>query len=376
MDNTIKPSAIDNTLKCAGCGALLHFTPGTGNLTCDYCGQSNAIQKAGEKQLIESVDYDEFVAGIDSNKQSDDLKVVNCDNCGSQTVLDMFVTSDKCPFCTAPLVLNLQGGQQYLPPHYILPFEVTQQQGVEFFNQWLKSLWWAPNDLKKKVSGSSSILKGVYLPHWTYDTDTVSDYTGERGDYYYTTETYTETVNGQTETKTREVRHTAWSNASGTVECSFRDLLVPASKSLPEKTLNQLGPWKFNMLVKFDERYMSGFRSETYQLGPEDGFVKAEAQTVNTINSAIRSDIGGDEQRIDRTDTDYQNKAIKYMVLPVWVSAYNYNNKVYQFTINASTGEVIGQRPVSAIKIILAVLFVIALIVAAVLYFQGVDAGR
>ncbi|MDB5149554.1 MAG: hypothetical protein JWQ57_3574, partial [Mucilaginibacter sp.] len=363
MNNQVNPSAINNSLNCSGCGALLHFNPGTHNLLCDYCGVSNAIENAPDSNVILPYDYDEFVAGIDNSKQSADLKVVNCKNCGSQTILDQFVTSDKCPFCTAPLVLDLESGQQYVPPHYILPFAITQQQGVDFFKKWLKSLWWAPNDLAKKVSDSSSALKGVYLPHWAYDTYTVTDYSGERGDYYYTTETYTETVNGETQTKTRQVRHTSWSYASGTVECDFQDLMVPASSSLPEKTLNKLGPWNFDMLIKFDERYMSGFRSETYQLNPEQGFVKAAEQTVEPIHSSIRDDIGGDEQRIDSTDTDYQNKAIKYLMLPVWVSAYNYNNKIYQFTVNASTGEVIGQRPVSAMKIILAVLFVIALII-------------
>jgi LSD1 subclass zinc finger protein len=373
MDNLAKPADIDQSLKCAGCGALLHFAPGTNSLKCDYCGVSNEIHNDESNREVTSVDYEIFIAGIDTARQGDNLKVVSCSNCGSQTILDEFVTSDKCPFCTAPLVLNLGSGQQYVTPHYVLPFKVTQQQGADFFNKWLKSLWWAPNDLAKKVSGSSSALKGVYLPNWAYDTDTITAYTGERGDYYYTTETYTETVNGQTQTKTRQVRHTSWSDASGRVAVNFRNLLVPASKSLPEDTLNKLGPWKFSMLVKFDERYMSGFRSETYQLSPQQGLVKAVEQTVEDIRDKIRNDIGGDEQRIDDTDTKYNNKAIKYLMLPVWVSAYNYNNKIYQFTINASTGEVIGQRPLSALKITLAILLAIVLIIIAVMYFQNAN---
>ncbi|MES2378801.1 MAG: hypothetical protein V4553_19575 [Bacteroidota bacterium] len=370
MNDLAKPSAINNALNCSGCGAVLHFEPGTHNLKCEYCGEKNIIETA-ENAVIEPVDYEEFINSIDTDKQTDNLKVVNCPGCGSKTILEQFITSDKCPFCTTPLVLELESGQQYVTPHYILPFEVTQQQGVAFFTDWLKSLWWSPNDLAKKVTGNSSTLKGVYLPHWAYDTDTITDYTGERGDYYYTTETYTETVDGKSETKTRQVRHTNWSSASGTVTCDFRDLLVPASKSLPEKTMNKLGPWKFNSLVRFDERYMSGFRSETYQLDPEKGLLVAIEQTVPQITSEINNDIGGDEQRINHTDTDYNNKAIKYLMLPVWVSAYNYNSKIYQFTINASTGEVIGERPLSAIKIILAVVFAIVLIAGAVLYFQN-----
>lgn len=368
MNNTIQPNVLNPSLKCNGCGALLYFSPGSRNLKCDHCGQTNAIEVDQTGTLIESVDYDDFIDHIHLDKKSDDLKVVNCSDCGSQTILSSFTTSDKCSFCTAPLVLSPQDGQQYLPPHYILPFEINKQQGVNYFQQWLKGLWWTPNDLAKKVSASASSLQGVYLPHWTYDTDTITDYNGRRGDYYYTTEEYTVTENGKSETRTRQVRHTRWSSVSGRVNCNFSDLVVPASKSLPNETLNDLAPWNFKLLVKFDERYMSGFRSETYQIDPQQGLLMAIEQTKNNIRAEINSDIGGDEQEVDHTETDYLNKAIKYIMLPVWVSAYSYNNKIYQFTVNASTGEVIGQRPLSWIKIVLFVLMVLILITAVILY--------
>lgn len=362
MNDTIRPSTLNPSLKCNGCGALLYFAPGTRNLKCDHCGESNAIETNQTDALIKSVDYEHFIDHINQNKKSDELKVVNCSNCGSQTVLSSFTTSDKCSFCAAPLVLSPQDGQQYLPPHYILPFEINKQQGIDYFQKWLKGLWWVPNDLAKKVNSSSFALQGIYLPHWTYDTDTITDYNGRRGDYYYTTESRTVTVDGKTETQTEEVRHTRWSSVSGRVNCDFQDLIVPASKSLPAKTLNDLAPWNFNLLVKFDERYMSGFRSETYQIAPQDGLLMAFEQTKREIRSEIENDIGGDEQQIGDTETDYLNKAIKYIMLPVWTSAYSYNNKIYQFTVNASTGEVIGQRPVSVIKIVLFVFMVLVLI--------------
>jgi LSD1 subclass zinc finger protein len=163
MSELLKPAdSISNSLKCAGCGALLHFVPGTRTLQCSYCSESNVI--ANTDDVIEPVDYEDFIANIDVTKATDNLKVVDCKNCGSQTVLDTSVTSDNCPFCTAPLVLNLQAGKNYLPPHYILPFEVSQKQGAEFFQKWLKGLWWAPNDLAQKAGGTSAALSGVYLP--------------------------------------------------------------------------------------------------------------------------------------------------------------------------------------------------------------------
>jgi len=56
-----------------------------------------------------------------------------------------------------------------------------------------------------------------YLPFWAYYCHSESDYTGERGEYYYVTETYTERdSDGNTVERTREVQHTRWYSASGT----------------------------------------------------------------------------------------------------------------------------------------------------------------
>lgn len=43
----------------------------------------------------------------------------------------------------------------------------------------------SPNDLKAYVEHSKEKLNGMYMPYWTYDSNTSSDYSGMRGDYYY-----------------------------------------------------------------------------------------------------------------------------------------------------------------------------------------------
>jgi hypothetical protein len=43
------------------------------------------------------------------------------------------------------------------------------------------------------------------------------------------------------------------------------------------------------------------------------------------------------------------------VLLPIWISAYRYNDQVYRFLVNARTGEVQGERPWSYVKISLAV---------------------
>ena len=53
----------------------------------------------------------------------------------------------------------------------------------------------------------------------------------------------------------------------------------------------------------------------------------------------------------------------------MYVSSYNYNNKVYQFLVNARTGEIQGQRPYSWVKIGLFILLI--LVIIGTIYFFG-----
>jgi LSD1 subclass zinc finger protein len=356
-------AVIKDSLTCKGCGAILHFAPGTNSLKCQYCGVANEIVLAEVNGVIQSVDYDAFLTSVKTVPLNNDLKIVKCSQCGSETNLRENSTAEKCAFCTAPLVLELARNKGIVKPHYLLPFILDEKAAVKSFKDWLAGLWFAPSDLVKKVEANSA-LKGIYMPYWTYDSDTITDYTGKKGKYYYESETYTVTVNGKEETRTRSVRRTSWSYASGTVKKSFDDVTVPASKSLPGDMLTELGPWEFEKLLNYDERYISGFSAETFQIDPEQGLETAKDIMEVGIREAIENDIGGDEQQIDSLTSRYYNVAIKYVMLPVWVSAYSYNSKIFQFTVNACTGEVIGKRPYSVMKIVLAIIAGLILLAA------------
>lgn len=361
-------ATLNTSLQCSNCGATLHFAPGTQQLQCTYCGTANEIAHTDNSAIV-SFDYETFIAGNLSDENMQLARVVSCKNCGASTTLPPEINSDNCSFCASPLVLSEAEGKQLVKPHYILPFLVPQKQALQDFRTWLSHLWFAPSDLSEMVSGDARQFKGVYIPHWSYDADTLSDYVGERGDYYYVTETYTETIDGKEQVRTREVRHTAWSRASGTVDCTFTDILVSASRSLPQKVANRLEPWHLNALVHYNEQYVSGFRSELYQLDAENGLEEAKHRMEPVIRKAILSDIGGDEQVINGIDTAYNNLGLKYLLLPVWISAYKYNDKVYHFTVNACTGEVVGERPYSVVKIVLAVIAGLILLFLLITFF-------
>jgi hypothetical protein len=176
-------------------------------------------------------------------------------------------------------------------------------------------------------------------------------------------------VNGRSVSRTRRVRHTRWSPASGTVRNSFDDILILASKSLPGKYAEHLTPWDLTNLVPYADEYLSGFRAESYQISLAEGFEAAKAMMEAAIQNSIRQDIGGDEQRVHSAQTRYGSITFKHILLPIWLSAYRFRDKVYRVLINARTGEVQGDRPFSPWKIAGAVL--LGLVILGILILLG-----
>lgn len=367
-----KNTTTNSSLDCGSCGATLHFKPGTRHLKCGYCGATNEIAP-DEPVEIRSFDYEEFIKTdglpVSATLEAD---VVQCSNCGAHTTLPQGVTAEACAFCNSPLVISKAHHEHILKPHYVLPFLLDDREAESRFRGWLGSLWFAPNALIKNVKQiHREHFKGMYLPHWAYDTRTTTDYTGQRGIHYWVTESYTTTENGRSVQRTRQVRRTRWHPVSGTVSCTFADVLVLASQSLTRRVADKLEPWQLTKLQPFDERFLSGFRSETYSVDARTGLQFAKQKMEPIILAAIRGDIGGDEQRISGTDSEYFDIKLKYKLLPVWITAFRFKARVYQIAINASTGEVIGERPYSVSKIVFAVIGALVLLAILWLLMQG-----
>jgi LSD1 subclass zinc finger protein len=336
--------------KCENCGADLTYAPGTKNLKCEYCETEMVIADDSAVFSVEETDFSKFLS---ENELDDDQKTVvhtvNCNSCGALTTLAENVTSGECAFCGTPLVVQNAQTSTIIKPRYLLPFKIVQKDALSSYKLWIKKLWFAPNKLKKYGSTADK-LSGVYIPYWTYDAQTETDYRGERGTDH--TETYTVTVNGKRETRTRTVIH--WRPVCGHVSEFFDDVLVLASSSLPRKYTDKLEPWDLENLVEFNEQYLSGFRSESYQINLLSGFETAKLVMDNTIRTLIKRDIGGNHQKINAVSTFHSDIKFKHILLPIWISAYRFNNKVYRFMINGRTGEVQGERPWSWVKITLA----------------------
>ena len=351
--------------KCKNCGASLVFEPGTTSMKCPYCGAENEIEISEE--VIEELDLESYLAKLEAGGETGDgnkleeVSTVACSSCGATVTLDANIVSDECPFCGTKLVVANESTKKMIKPKSVLPFKVKSEEAIAAYRKWIKGLWFAPPKLKVYATQCEQ-MAGMYLPYWTYDAQTESQYSGMRGDDY----TETVVINGKTETRVK----TRWTPVSGHIGMFFDDVLVPASKTLDRKKMDNLEPWDLENLVPYEEKFLSGFRTETYQTGLKEGYEDAKDIMEQSIRAEVRREIGGDHQQITSLTIQFSNTTFKHTLLPIWISAYRFNAKVYRFIVNGRTGKVAGDRPWCWWKIALFVLGIIAVLVGVYYLYQ------
>jgi DNA-directed RNA polymerase subunit RPC12/RpoP len=352
---------------CAQCGAQLRYAPGQTSLTCSHCGHLQEIARETGATRSRALQELDLAKGLQSDLPGSDmvdLRSTSCPSCGAKVEITGATHATECPFCATPVVLDT-GAERRIKPQAVVPFALTEPEARKAMIGWMGSLWFAPGTLLE-YARKGRAMNGVYVPFWTFDAGTASRYSGQRGEYYYETRTVTVRVNGRSEQRQEQVRHTRWYPASGSVSRDFDDVLVMASHSLPARLGNELTPWDLAALVPFAPDYLAGFQAEGYTVPLANGHAAARERMADVIRSDVRRDIGGDEQRISGIDTDWQDETFRHILLPVWMAAYKYNGKSYRFVVNGQTGEVQGERPWSVWKIAFAIILVLGLATGAV----------
>ena len=351
---------------CEGCGADFKFHIGAQALKCPFCGHEKRIELGDSSPTAEHDLHrmlDRLVEQRQGQGQALEGAEIRCTSCGAQVVFSGTLTSTHCSHCGSPIQRkDVHEAKDRVPVDGMLPFQVKRREAREEMKKWVKSRWFAPNEfLARGVEGK---FAGIYMPFWTYDTFTSNWYTGERGEHYWVT-----VGSGKNR---RRVRRTRWWPASGNFQRFFDDVLVCGAKEIPRKQVRELEPWPLSAAVPFSPEAMAGFLAQTYSIPLDVGFTDfAKPRIDAAIETEVRWRIGGDVQRIHSIHTRYEALTFKHLLLPVWLLAYRYHEKSYRVVVNATTGEVQGERPWSWVKITLAALAAAVLIATVVFFVQS-----
>ncbi len=290
-----------------------------------------------------------------------DSQLRACPHCGAHVSVPAGQFSQRCAFCDSPLVAY-DGKRE--PVDLVAPFVLDKRQATGRLKQHLKGRIWAPQKVRRLDPDD---VRGVLVPFYCYDARAHSTYSARVGCWYYTTRTYTTTVNGRTVTRTERVRHTEWHPVSGTHVAAYDDHLVSGSQGIPEHEANELEPFDLGQARPFDPALVAGWPAELPDVSHEEAERTANEELAELENAAILDFLPGDERKGVKNRTTMEVTDVRLVLLPVYMAAYKHKGKPMRLLVNGQTGEVVGKIPRSWFKIVLVVLTVLFLVGSAVL---------
>src|SRR5262249_8661223 len=153
-----------------------------------------------------------------------------------------------------------------------------------------------------------------------------------------------------------------WEPAWGARDDAYDDLLLHASKGLPESLAAKLGAFDLKGLVPYRPEYLAGWRAEEYAIDLATAWKSGQERIVASQESRCAHDVPGDTQRNLRVANRIHDVRWKHVLLPVWSISYAYGGKNWPVLIHGQSGRVVGEAPLSWAKILLLVLVILAVL--------------
>lgn len=334
---------------CDNCGAEMLFDISAQVLKCPFC--DNTDDTAPEGFVMER-DFSNPAAAEAQSRWQSEVTSITCNSCGAEILTEPSRTAVRCAFCGSDHILQTKQDAG-IPPDGIVPFQIDKVNAQEKFLNWVKKRFWAPGKLKTLFQ--SDKIDPVYLPYWTFDAHASCPYTAEGGKEYYVTV-------GSGDNKHRE-RRVRWYHVRGHIRHFFDDVLINAQKTV-KKYIAKLEIFNTKAAKPFSDTYLVGFTAEKYTILPQEAYQKANQKMRAQLEEMAKRDVlrHYDEVRFMRIMPSFSGVTFKHLLLPFWITAFMYQDKLYNVAINAQTGQVYGEYPKSKVKIAIAILLGIALL--------------
>jgi len=309
--------------KCANCGSDMRFDADSGTLSCQSCGRQDNIETIREDLQVTTFSDEE-------------AKEYQCENCGAALITSIETTATHCSFCGAGVVIadRLSG---HLAPAKVIPFTVSKEEAIRAFKKWCRKGWLTPKGFM--TADRIKSLTGIYVPFWLFDLNSQANVsatctrvrTYTRGDYIYT--------------------ETRYYDAYRKINLDYVKIPVDASEKMNDALMDKLEPFPYEQLKEFKTPYLAGYLAEKYNYTDEQLLPRAKEKVQQFIHDYIQSTFSGYHSvRYNRRQINTNNVKSKYVLLPVWMVCYDYNQTEHIFAMNGQTGKVVGKPPLSAKK--------------------------
>lgn len=358
MEQNQENSLVEDTKKrkgrkCPRCRGVMFFDPKEGRLSCPNCYRTEDIPS--EDNEITSPEEQDFLSA-EKNGDFDwgtETKTMCCMTCGIEMIYDVLESVSECPYCGSNQLTETKT-ENTLAPNGVCMFKLDGKQAAEQFRNELRKHRFCPKGVKEDVKPEA--FRGVYLPYWTFDAHTATNYDGEYGIHR----------------QSKAITVTDWFWCRGTGHEFVDDQKASGTNRHDEELLYGILPFQWEENVVYRPEYLAGFATERCSVGLKDAWETAKAfiskRLRRTIIQRIQAEQHGDEVRELNIQTTYTGITYKYLLVPVWVTHIKYRGKMYRFMINGQNGCVSGKVPISPGKLAVTLAGIAAVAILSILW--------
>ncbi|NUQ66067.1 MAG: hypothetical protein HUU20_26700 [Pirellulales bacterium] len=301
----------DILTKCEVCRSLLDEE----DLFCSNCGTEpprRQEQPSGDPGRISRTNFE-------------------CSGCGASMSYDAGAAALRCPFCGSVDMLA-RPDIKTLAPRRVVSFQVGRQEAEDAMRQWLGRGFWRPGDLARQAALVE--MTPVYVPYWVFHAHTHTFWTadtdrtppGARGDWY---------------------------PLAGEHHGHYAGLLIGASGALTPHETAAICPFDLTTPAAPDEVDLDNVTVEQFSMPRKyarplarQGLEQSESQAVVAAYVPGRARNVHVNVRIEALESEP-------VLLPVWIVAYRYRDRLFRFLLNGQSGRAAGQAPTSWSKVVL-----------------------
>ena len=308
----------DLIFKCEVCSSLIDEE----DLFCANCGTEAPNREQREER---------------GGAAADSARVARhnfeCSGCGASMSYDAGAEALRCPFCGS-VDMHQRADAKILAPSRVVPFKLSRQEAEAAMRSWLGRGFWRPGDLAR----AANVVKmtPVYVPYWVFQA---------------TTHTYWTADTSQTPAGARG----DWYPLSGEHRGSYAGLLIGASGALAPRETAAICPFDLSAGEPPERVDLENVTVEQFSLARKyarplarGGLEQSEAATCQSRYVPARA-------RNVHVNVRIESMSSEPVLLPVWIMAYRYQDKLFRFLINGQSGRATGQAPISFKKISIAV---------------------
>ena len=303
--------------KCEVCGSLLDEE----DVFCANCGAESPCRTEAARHTEDSR------AAADSSRLA--THNFECSGCGASMSFDARAGTLRCPFC-ASLDMAQQKDTKVLAPRRVVPFRLSREEAVATMRKWLGRGFFRPSGLSQQASVVQ--MQPVYVPYWVFEATTHTYWTADSS-------------------RTPARADGDWFPMSGEHRGRYSNLLIGASGALTPAETAAIGPFDLSQGVPPDKLDLQNVTVEQFSVPRKYARPLARSGLEQMEAEGCAQEVPGRSRNL-HVNVRIESMSSEPALLPVWIMAYRYKERLYRFLANGQSGRSTGKAPTSWLKIL------------------------